>query len=102
MIYLRMIISGGKTLEARANYSHFRDWKSNQTLIFRCNETLCRTKIIALRNYPTVQAMLDCEDIDRLLPGYDRDNAERTYNGIYPPHKIRANNGMIVVEVIKQ
>lgn len=99
MPYLKMIKNGSKPLEARANYPNLRNIKENDIIIFMSGSIELHTITKRITSYKTVDEMLNNEIVDHLVPGMSFKEARNVYNSIYPPEKVKKNNGMIVFEL---
>lgn len=100
MKYLKLISSGIKTLEARAFYPSLKKIKVGDEMTFYCENIKCNTKIIALRRYSNIKSMLENEDINKLLPNHNFNQAYNVYKKIYPDYKVR-EFGLLVIQVEK-
>ena len=67
MIYIKMMKSREKTLEARINYSSLQNIRIGQIVNFVSGPVECKTRIIGKRIYKSVVEMLSNENIDKLL-----------------------------------
>lgn len=94
--YFELIESGGKTLEARLNYSFLRNVKIGDILILFWESRAVRSRINAIRHYDSFKEMLDNEDVNLLLPGLSKDKVLEEFEKIYPDWKVKKNKGVLV------
>jgi ASC-1-like (ASCH) protein len=66
---------------------------------FFCNDVEHFTTVTGLRRYSSFQEMLKNEDIQKLLPGHNYKSALDVYREIYPDEKVKAEGGVLVIEV---
>ncbi|HMT01613.1 MAG TPA: ASCH domain-containing protein [Candidatus Absconditabacterales bacterium] len=99
MPYLLEIKSGKKTVEARANYSNLRKIQEGQEVVFVSGSLRVNVIVERISLYKSVDEMLENEEIDTLIPGANFEEALTIYNSIYPPDKVKKNNGMRVFSI---
>ena len=101
MPYFLLIESGKKKLEARANYPNLRNIKEHDTITFMSGNKRVTVNVSKISVYDTVSSMLEAEPIEDLVPGSSFQEAKDIYNEIYPPEKVRKNNGMRVFSLVR-
>ncbi|NJS41734.1 hypothetical protein HC766_05345 [Candidatus Gracilibacteria bacterium] len=105
-LYLNMIRDGIKPLECRANHAHVLSIKAGEKIkLFNqsCDHSLI-VRIADLRRYSTISRMLELEDYNLLIPGFQTQNQVlREYRKFYSDEKIKRIGGVTVfeIEVIK-
>jgi ASC-1-like (ASCH) protein len=97
--YFNQIRQGVKTLEARVAYPDIKAVKAGVKVKFECGDDSVVKTVQAVRTHATVTAMLDNEELSKLLPNTNRKDAEQAYNSIYPPEKVKKLGGMIVFQL---
>ena len=97
--YFNQIRQGVKTLEARVAYPDIKAVKAGVNIKFECGDDSVVKSVQAVRTYATVSAMLDNEELTKLLPNSNRKDAELAYNSIYSPEKVKKLGGMVVFEL---
>ena len=86
--YLELIAGGTKTIEVRVGYASMRKITPGQVLRFAAGDRTVRTRVTAVKEYPSFEAMLDTEDNDAIgSEGMTRDELLATCREIYPPEK---------------
>ncbi|ARQ71938.1 ASCH domain-containing protein [Streptomyces marincola] len=87
--YFDLIASGSKTIEIRVGYPKIRKMGTGDSLRFTSRDHTLTTRITALHEYQTFEAMLDAEDHSAIgEPGMSRDQLlAAACRDIYPPEK---------------
>ncbi|MCC2277908.1 ASCH domain-containing protein [Streptomyces sp. ET3-23] len=86
--YLHLIREGRKTTEVRVGYASMRKITPGQVLRFACEDEFVRTRVTAVCEYPSFEAMLDSEDNAAIgAAGMTRDDLLAACRDIYPPEK---------------
>ena len=98
--YFEMIRSGKKSLECRVNYPSVRGVKVGEIVRYFWERLHCDVKIIAIRRYKNFYEMLKNEEVDKLVPGMNFDQAFREYARIYPDWKVKKFGGVVVFESV--
>ena len=97
--YFDQIRNGLKTLEARVGYSNIRSIRPNTQIKFECGQDSFVKTVKAIRNHKTVAEMIISENLAKLLPDTNAQEAEKAYNSIYSPEKVKSLGGMVVIEL---
>lgn len=95
--YLHMIAEGQKSLEIRVAYEHMRDIKAGNDIKLESDSHHLICSVADVRQYPSLEAMLQHENIEKALPGVSTGKALQQLRRIYPPEKERL--GIIVLEL---
>jgi ASC-1-like (ASCH) protein len=86
--YFDLIATGAKTIEIRVGYAKIRKMAAGDSLRFNSGDDTLLTRIIALKEYPSFEEMLDVEDNTAIgEPGMTRDELLAACRAIYPPEK---------------
>jgi len=86
--YLDLIEAGTKTIEVRVGYSSMRKIEPGQVLVFESGDASCRTRVVAVAEYPSFEDMLDAEDNEAIgSEGMTREQLLAACRDIYPPEK---------------
>jgi len=70
------MIDRGRRLEARLGYYTVRLVRQGEVVTLRCDDNTRDVKIVAVRQYSNITAMLDTEDPAKLAPGMSREQIE--------------------------
>ena len=98
--YFFDIRNGLKPLEARCGYPSLRRIQAGDQIEFQWNDDVCLKTVKTVREYLTVGAMLEKENIPQLLPGVSTyAEAFQIYSEIYSAKKVKQNGGMLVFEL---
>ncbi|MBB1257439.1 ASCH domain-containing protein [Streptomyces alkaliterrae] len=86
--YFDLIATGSKTIEIRVGYPKIRKMAAGDNLRFTSGDHTLTTRITALNEYKSFEAMLDAEDNTAIgEPGMTRDQLLAACRDIYPPEK---------------
>ncbi|WP_030420186.1 MULTISPECIES: ASCH domain-containing protein [unclassified Streptomyces] len=86
--YFDLIASGAKTIEVRVGYPKIRRIGAGDTLRIACGDESLITRVDAVREYGSFQAMLDAEDPAAIGgPDMSHDQLVAAIRDIYPPEK---------------
>ncbi|MER5780196.1 ASCH domain-containing protein [Streptomyces mobaraensis] len=86
--YYELIASGAKTIEVRVGYPKIRKITAGDTLRISCGDDALTTRVIAVKEYPSFQAMLEAEDAAAIGgPDMTHEQLVAAIREIYPPEK---------------
>ena len=80
-MWLRTIEDGTKTIEVRMEDRRTSQIRVGDTIIF--SET-CERVVVAIRRYPDYLALIDGEDMTRVVPGKEIKSFPRFLDVLYP------------------
>lgn len=95
--YLSMIKSGRKKIEVRVGYDHIKKIKPGDLIRLDSESDQVACRVREVRRYPSLEQMVEHEDIEQVLPGLKPDEALRRLREIYPPQKEKL--GIIVLDL---
>ncbi len=95
--YLSMIRDGQKKLEIRVGYDHIKRIKQGDQIQLVSNSEKVVRRVRDIRRYVSLDQMAANEDIGKILPGLEPQEALRRLHEIYPPSKERF--GIIVLDL---
>lgn len=84
--YFHQLKSGAKTLEVRVGYPQQKKVKAGDIITFE-NYGPNEFDVLRVTRYPSFKAMLECEGVEKVLPGRTFEGALRTLQSIYQPEK---------------
>jgi ASC-1-like (ASCH) protein/GNAT superfamily N-acetyltransferase len=96
--YLAMIKRREKTLEIRVAYDHIKRIKPGDRIRLASASDQVVRRVRDVRSYPTLELMVDNEDIEQALPGLKSDEALERLREIYPPKKEEL--GIVVLDLV--
>lgn len=97
--WLSYIQSGQKTVEGRKNTSRYDAWQSGDIVRFYNDARSVLVKIKEIKHYTTLEAYLEAEGFDKVLPGISSfEEARRTYYQWSTPEEI-AERGFLGIHI---
>jgi len=99
--YFTFVKNGQKTIEGRLRKGEYANLKVGDHIIVQNdNETdSVEVEVKDIRSYPTFEAMLNNEDLKRVLPDVETiDQAVQVYRQFYTPQQ-EAEFGVMAIEV---
>ncbi len=98
--YFKMVQRGQKSLECRVNYPAVRKINVGDNVRYFWEDQTYDVKIIGVRRYEDFREMLKSEDVERLVPGMNFNQALKEYLCIYPDWKVKKYGGVVVFEAV--
>jgi ASC-1-like (ASCH) protein len=83
--WLTLIKQKSKTIEGRLNKNTWAKMKSGDKIAF-CNVShACEVTIVKINKYKSFDEMLKVEEINKLTPGFNKEQCLQVYRNIYDP-----------------
>ena len=100
----RFIESGAKDVEGRLHKGTFAQLRVGDRLVVRGDDDdgdAIKTRVVAVRRYPTFKGYLEAEGLRRTLPGVGTiAEGVAAYRRFYSKEK-EAENGVVAVEIVR-
>ena len=94
--FLEEILAGRKTLEVRVGYGNIRQLKPGMQLLLNGEYPV---SIKAVRRYNSFEEMIAREDVEKIVPGKEKEEVLQILKMLYPPFKEKL--GVFVIEIEK-